>query len=467
MSSPSSSYGAHSPDSCDASTPSASPSSSTASVNAAPTPAKKRPRVSPDDPARLARLAARQARNRQSAQNSRDRKKAEQSAIEEEVITLRQRNAELEAKVAETEKGISALMDLVKVLMKSSVPPPSPSTQEQVAPTTVALSAPAVPAYSPDSLLTASQSSLVPFTTDSSLASHLSSSLLPSTDSLAAPMVPASSTSTLSPFSAPSASLLSTTSSHHSSSTANVCHPAAMVNHSLQRTLAGVTPTSVDEETRSGGESTRMSRVWDHHYGSSVRVVEDSSERGMGVGKQGEESSDDGEQQRQQDSVEQVVKAEQQVEGVTASGEDLGQLNHRLASELLEAILGEAAAQQDGAGEGHPQTSYQQQEDQGVYGSTEEATGMVSVAPASDVGINTADPASASSWDFNSLGLDLGLDLSVDMNLDLDLHLDQQDHDVSGCSTPLGEPVDSNAAEQDVDDAVWRGVVDSSLLQVY
>jgi predicted HicB family RNase H-like nuclease len=212
--------------------------------------------------------------------------------------------------------------------------------------------------------------------------------------------------------------------------------------------------------------------TWSRHYGSSVRVVEGAPERGLRDGEQGEDSSSGGGQQRQKDSVEQVVKdikAEQQVEGVPASDEELGQLNHRLASELLEAILGGAAAQQDGAGEGHPQAScqQQQQEDQGVYRGVEEATGMVSAAPASSIDINNAEPVSTSSWDFNSLGLDLGMDLSVDMNLDLDLNVDQLIHDDSGCSTPLGESADGDAAEQDVDDAVWRGLVDSSLLQVY
>lgn len=211
---------------------------------------------------------------------------------------------------------------------------------------------------------------------------------------------------------------------------------------------------------------------WSRQYGSSVRVVAGAPERGLGDEQQGEESSAGGEQQRQKDSVEQVVKsvqAEQQVDGVPTFGEDLGQLNHRLASELLEAILDGAAAQQDGTGEGHPQAFHQQQqqEDQGAYNGTEEATDLVSSAPASSIDMNDdANAASASSWDFNSLGLDLGLDLSVDMNLDLDLGFAQQNHDDSGCSTPLAESADGDAAEQDVDDEIWRGLVDSSLLQV-
>ncbi|CAO1630683.1 unnamed protein product [Sympodiomycopsis kandeliae] len=97
---------------CTSHTGSATPPSSS-------TPLKpKRKRGDPEDPARKARLVARQARNRASAQNSRDRKKQERESLESEVSFLRERNGQLEGKVSDMQKGISALMDLVKLLMK-------------------------------------------------------------------------------------------------------------------------------------------------------------------------------------------------------------------------------------------------------------------------------------------------------------------------------------------------------------
>lgn len=67
------------------------------------------------DPERAARLAARAARNRVSAQNSRNRKKHHVSNLEQETQVLRQENAELEARV-------KTLESLVKTLLMSGAP---------------------------------------------------------------------------------------------------------------------------------------------------------------------------------------------------------------------------------------------------------------------------------------------------------------------------------------------------------
>ena len=103
-----------------------SPTASSSTSTSAP-PAKRR-RGDPNDPVRKARLAARQVRNRQSAQNSRDRKKAEHDALEAEVVVLRQRTAQYESKITELERGYNALVDLVQSLMKGQTQTASSST---------------------------------------------------------------------------------------------------------------------------------------------------------------------------------------------------------------------------------------------------------------------------------------------------------------------------------------------------
>jgi hypothetical protein len=87
---------------------------------------KRKASGKPIDPERAARLEARQARNRASAQISRDRKKAALEGLESELDSLRRDNAALQARAAEAQRletRVAALENLVRCLLQAGAPP--------------------------------------------------------------------------------------------------------------------------------------------------------------------------------------------------------------------------------------------------------------------------------------------------------------------------------------------------------
>lgn len=217
-------------------------------------PKKRRSRVSPDDPARAARLAARAVRNRASAQNSRNRKKAEHDALEVEVVDLRERNGQLEAKVCEMDKSITALMHLVQILMKNQSTQPQALSSQSAA--IEAASKPANQGVDPANLNLASFSS--PSSSSSSMPATSSHSPSPVSSFIAAPTQPAS-------LCAPSLSPSSPSMHELPASNPDVRHPAVVTTPSSevapQRTSAIVNRISLNANTEMVAKQSRMQRV--------------------------------------------------------------------------------------------------------------------------------------------------------------------------------------------------------------
>ncbi|PWN29506.1 hypothetical protein BDZ90DRAFT_277776 [Jaminaea rosea] len=349
---------------------SSAPSDMLSPSASSPSSSSSTPNKKPMDPARQARLAARQVRNRQSAQNSRNRKKAEREQLETEVVELRQRNLELEGRVSDMGKELSALMDVVKILMKSqpTTDADQPSTSQAASVPAASVEALADP-LSPQAFVQHLARS--PFLSDlSSIASHSSAPSLPTT------------------------LLSSSPSSFSSSSSADIrrsslSHPPVSHRVSLAQkprrspsNSDGDFPTADVAGLRGGrgGRKRRRVEAETCHQGSSIIEQLSAYEgaaaaaggTGSGAGAQGEEAevSVVGE-----DAVARVVGqvggcegsaadevAERQggKQGCTIQGDsngssygadDMGEANHSLAGQLLAVIFGERnleAAQSQG-----------------------------------------------------------------------------------------------------------------------
>ena len=223
--------------------PTASEASSSSHITTATTPSptplskQKRRRGDPEDPARKARLVARQARNRASAQNSRDRKKHERESLESEVVSLRERNSLLESKVTDMEKGIAALMDFVQVLMKEKQQQPAAQPVQplsQASSTQRGLSAPlAVPCVSTLSSQTPTSSPSAQTAATSHAAPTTSTPLTP------APITSSSSRS--------SPALISSVDARHSTAMTTLQPPSRLEAAPPRASMSRAEPRSAEE----------------------------------------------------------------------------------------------------------------------------------------------------------------------------------------------------------------------------
>ncbi|CAO1618987.1 unnamed protein product [Jaminaea pallidilutea] len=337
-------------------------------------PKKRRSRVSPDDPARAARLAARAVRNRASAQNSRNRKKAEHDALEVEVVDLRERNGQLEAKVCEMDKSITALMNLVQILMKNQSTQPQALSSQSAA--IEAASKPANQGVDPANLNLASFSS--PSSSSSSMPATSSHSPSPLSNFIAAPTQPAS---------------LSDISDSE--------------QNKLEREYRDGSKTKSDAACHYGRSDEEQSQVKDEPATWARAGSEIAQKQGVGGASNG---------------VAGLFPF-----GSSGSPANLDDVNHSLAGDLLESLFG--FSDKKAETEDSVQTS--------MSGASEKKQPMIKSEDDEHrtQAANTASPASddkfgdhviqdqngnaASHWDLQSYGLDTAMDVNLDLDVDL------------------------------------------------
>ncbi|CAO1627820.1 unnamed protein product [Parajaminaea phylloscopi] len=432
--SPSSSPSSSASSSCDHSSP---PISSTSSPTSTPA---KRPRSSAMDPERQARLAARQIRNRQSAQNSRNRKKAEQEALEVEVVELRERNTHLESKVSEMERGVTALMDLVKILMKHQT---SPSTAAVQLPTVTAATASTAPSTPPPA---------------ASFSKVDASSL--QNESLA----------TLPPNVSPTA--------------ISAYQPVADGDFSPPRSPAADVDGSVRAQKRRKCTDEPTAPRADSHQGSSTEQPEQQLDGKEGGGCARDACKSESGQNSFWNAMASFDGLAQSAQTADVGEQSLLEANQKLATQLLEVMFGKDYAEADAQVASNlspinPQIKSEATAEMPLFNDLtrrEDAHAAVnilddtvSLTPLSPQAMDEqsmADLAQASSelpsdtnlsqetqvsrdlWDYQALGLELGMDLSVDLDLTLD-----HNGDDNGDAVSMGLLLDFDAQAFDGSDA--------------